>query len=181
MFVGSSLYLLFPDLRQSSLPICPHQSSASEAEATALQRFITQLHSYIRSAVADPLLYIFISPSSSASLIELWPTHQSQYSFNSLLIDQGPAPHPRPGDVRLLCSSKAPIELDWTFLFKVCPPPLIVCSRGSGTVGTSLSPLDYQSPAQDLIHNRNSKWKNESSVIASLDICEVWWEIRLGS
>ena len=63
----------------------------------------------------------------------------------------------RSGDVHLLCSSKAPVELNevYTFMSKVSPPS-IASSRVSGTVGALLALLDYQSPTQDQIHDRNS-------------------------
>ena len=81
----------------------------------------------------------------------------------------------RSGDVHLLFSSKAPVELNevYTFISKVCPPPSIASSGGSGTVGALLAPLDYQSPAQDRIHDRNS---NEGMSQVWL---HLWMYVRL--
>lgn len=86
MLVGSSLYLLSPNLCQPSVPMClpsltDLKASVSEAETTAFQRFIKQLPSNIMFAVANPLLYIFLSPCGSACPINTpKPTFLRQFT-----------------------------------------------------------------------------------------------------
>ena len=134
------------------------RASLAFSLATDRPRFpsVTWKHSDLSSVILH--IYRLSPPTSNSHSSFLSPPTSSSHSFlihsfgseGSLLL--------RSGDVHLLCSSKAPVELSevYTFVSKSCAPPSIASSRGPGTVGALLAPLDYQSPAQDRIYDRNS-------------------------